>query len=126
MAPGEAVGSIQGTSSGLVSALPLSAVCRTLSDTRAPHRRSPVVAARLCERRRTFTCRHGQGWQARSTNHASMRDEQWLKRLIENAQDMVYRMRLVPARGMEYAAGAVEAITGHSPAEFYADPELVK
>jgi PAS domain S-box-containing protein len=38
---------------------------------------------------------------------------------------MVYRYRLIPGRGMEYVSGAVEAITGRSPADFYADPELI-
>ena len=45
-------------------------------------------------------------------------------RLLENAPDMVYRYRLTPPRGTEYTTGAVQAITGHTPAEFYADPEL--
>jgi two-component system, NarL family, sensor histidine kinase UhpB len=38
---------------------------------------------------------------------------------------MVYRYRLSPTRGTEYVAGAVGAITGHTAAEFYADPDLV-
>jgi two-component system, NarL family, sensor histidine kinase UhpB len=49
--------------------------------------------------------------------------EHRFRRLIENAQDMVYRRRL-PSRQVEYVGGAVEAITGHAPAEFYADPDL--
>jgi hypothetical protein len=47
-----------------------------------------------------------------------------LRQLIEGAHDMVYRVRLVPTRAFEYVGGAVEAITGHAPAEFYADPDL--
>jgi signal transduction histidine kinase len=37
---------------------------------------------------------------------------------------MVYRYRLSPTRGTEYVAGAVRDITGHTAAEFYADPDL--
>ena len=51
--------------------------------------------------------------------------ERPLRRLLEDAQDMVYRYRLSPSRGTEYVAGAVGAITGHTAAEFYADPDLV-
>src|SRR4051812_24023911 len=51
--------------------------------------------------------------------------ERPLWRLLEDAQDMVYRYRLSPTRGTEYVAGAVGAITGHTAAEFYADPDLV-
>jgi PAS domain S-box-containing protein len=44
--------------------------------------------------------------------------------LLEHARDMVYRARFVPTRTIEYVGGAVEAITGHTAAEFYADPDL--
>ena len=37
---------------------------------------------------------------------------------------MVYRYRISPAPAVEYATGAVKAITGYAPAEFYADPGL--
>jgi PAS domain S-box-containing protein len=52
--------------------------------------------------------------------------EHRLKQLVESSRDMVYRLRLVPSMTIEYAGGAVEAITGHSAAEFYADPTLVR
>jgi PAS domain S-box-containing protein len=44
--------------------------------------------------------------------------------LIENCPDMVYRMRLFPTHAVEYCGGAVTAITGHTAADFYADPDL--
>jgi PAS domain S-box-containing protein len=57
--------------------------------------------------------------------HAAVTEaESRFHRLIETAQDFVYRRRLFPTRGMEYMGGAVEAITGHTPAEFYADVNL--
>jgi PAS domain S-box-containing protein len=47
-----------------------------------------------------------------------------LTTLIENAQDMIYRTRLVPTRVVELIAGAAEAITGHTAEEFYEDADL--
>jgi PAS domain S-box-containing protein len=47
-----------------------------------------------------------------------------LRRLIENAHDMVYRRRLFPTSTMEYLGGAVSAITGRTAAEFYENPDL--
>src|ERR1700730_11998561 len=46
------------------------------------------------------------------------------QRLIENARDLVYRTRVLPTLAIEYIGGAVEDITGHTSAEFYADPDL--
>ena len=46
------------------------------------------------------------------------------ERLLDNAQDMVYRTVLVPQRRVEFVSGAALAITGHAPSEFYADPDL--
>lgn len=50
--------------------------------------------------------------------------ERRLSMLIENARAMVYRSRVFPGRGVDYVAGAVEAITGRTAEEFYADPDL--
>lgn len=47
-----------------------------------------------------------------------------LKTLIEKSHDMVYRTRVFPTLTVEYCGGAVQAITGHTPSEFYADPDL--
>jgi PAS domain S-box-containing protein len=44
--------------------------------------------------------------------------------LVENSREMVYRVRLLPKRSFEYFGGATHAITGHSPTEFYGDPDL--
>jgi PAS domain S-box-containing protein len=46
------------------------------------------------------------------------------RRLAENALDMIYRYRLVPSPGFEYVSPAATVITGYSPEDFYADPEL--
>ena len=46
------------------------------------------------------------------------------RRLAENAQDLIYRYRLKPTRGFEYVSPAATAITGYTPEEHYADPDL--
>ncbi len=48
------------------------------------------------------------------------------RRLAENAQDIIYRYRLVPNRGYEYVNPAAADITGYTPEEHYADPELLQ
>ncbi len=45
--------------------------------------------------------------------------------LAENAQDMVYRYRVLPTRGMEYISPSITGFTGYTPEELYADPDLV-
>lgn len=52
--------------------------------------------------------------------------ERRLKQLVEQSQDMVFRVRLGPPFAVEYVGGAVQAITGHSAEEFYADPMLAR
>ncbi len=51
-------------------------------------------------------------------------DEARFIRLAENASDIVFRYRHKPARGFEYINPAVTAITGFTPEECYADPDL--
>jgi PAS domain S-box-containing protein len=50
--------------------------------------------------------------------------EQRFRRLAENAQDIVYRYRLAPTPGFEYVSPASTRITGYTPEEYYADPDL--
>ncbi len=44
--------------------------------------------------------------------------------LAENARDIIYRYRFSPNRGFEYVSPAATAITGYTPEEHYADPDL--
>ncbi|MEX2610950.1 MAG: hypothetical protein WEA24_13455, partial [Gemmatimonadota bacterium] len=44
--------------------------------------------------------------------------------LARRSTDMIFRYRLHPERGFEYVSPAAEALTGYTPAEHYADPEL--
>lgn len=46
------------------------------------------------------------------------------ERLLDSAHDLVYRVRLLPDRQIEYVSPAALAITGHTPEEFYRDPGL--
>ncbi|MEE8349275.1 MAG: PAS domain S-box protein [Acidobacteriota bacterium] len=46
------------------------------------------------------------------------------RELVENAKDTIYRYRILPTRGFEYISPAVTDITGYTPEEYYADPEL--
>ncbi|MGD1012191.1 MAG: EAL domain-containing protein [Acidimicrobiales bacterium] len=51
--------------------------------------------------------------------------ESQLRVLIENSKDLVFRYRLIPDPAFEYVSPALLAITGYTPDEFYADPDLV-
>ncbi len=46
------------------------------------------------------------------------------RRLAENAQDIIYRYRFQPTRGFDYVSPAATAITGYTPEEHYANPDL--
>ena len=50
--------------------------------------------------------------------------EQRYRRLAENAPDIVFRYELHPRRCYAYVNPAVSAITGYSPEDHYADPDL--
>ena len=47
-----------------------------------------------------------------------------LEELVERAQDLIYRYRLRPTRGFDYVNPAATRVTGYTPAEHYADPDL--
>ena len=46
------------------------------------------------------------------------------RRLADNASDLVFRYRRKPTRALEYVNPAVTAITGYTPEEHFANPEL--
>jgi PAS domain S-box-containing protein len=50
--------------------------------------------------------------------------EERFRRLADNAPDIVYRYRYKPTRGFEYVSPAATGITGYTPEEHYADPDL--
>jgi PAS domain S-box-containing protein len=46
------------------------------------------------------------------------------RRLAENASDIIYRYEFEPRRGFTYINPAAATITGYTPEDFYADPDL--
>ncbi len=46
------------------------------------------------------------------------------RELAENAQDLIYRYQFWPERGFTYVSPSATAITGYSPEDHYADPDL--
>ncbi len=46
------------------------------------------------------------------------------RRLAENALDIIYRYRFLPSPGFEYVNPAAFTITGYTPDDHYADPQL--
>lgn len=47
-----------------------------------------------------------------------------LRELIAQSPDLLYQYRLYPDRAFEYVSPAATTLTGHTPDEFYADPDL--
>lgn len=51
--------------------------------------------------------------------------EERFRRLAENAPDLIYRYVLLPHPRLEYVSPASVLLTGYTPEEHYADPDLV-
>jgi PAS domain S-box-containing protein len=50
--------------------------------------------------------------------------EERFRLLAENAKDIIFRYRFKPTPGFEYVSPSATPITGYTPEEHYADPEL--
>jgi PAS domain S-box-containing protein len=50
--------------------------------------------------------------------------EERFQLVAEHAQDVIFRYRIAPPRGFEYVNPAVTTMTGYTPEEHYADPDL--
>jgi PAS domain S-box-containing protein len=61
--------------------------------------------------------------QARA-EQAVRRSEERFRRLAEGDRDLVYRYRIAPEAAFEYVSPSATAITGYTPEEHYADPQL--
>jgi PAS domain S-box-containing protein len=53
-----------------------------------------------------------------------LESEQRFRRLAENADDLIYRYDFIPERGFAYVSPSAITITGYTPEEHYADPDL--
>ena len=51
-------------------------------------------------------------------------NEERFRLLAENAKDVIFRYRFKPVPGFEYVSPSATALTGYTPEEHYADPEL--
>ena len=52
------------------------------------------------------------------------REDERFRLHADNARDLVYRFRFHPTPGFEYISPSSTAVTGYSPEEHYADPDL--
>jgi DNA-binding winged helix-turn-helix (wHTH) protein len=48
----------------------------------------------------------------------------WFRALLDTAPDVYFRYALEPTRRLAYVSPSIHALTGRTPAEFYADPGL--
>ncbi len=63
--------------------------------------------------------------EKRQAEAALQASEERFRRLADNAPDIIYRYQVSPTRrGFEYISPAVTTITGYTPTEHYADPQL--
>jgi PAS domain S-box-containing protein len=62
--------------------------------------------------------------ERKQTEKALRASEQRFQRLAQNAQDIIYRYRFLPERSFEYVSPVATVITGYTPEEHYADPDL--
>ena len=104
----------------IVSVLPFAAVPDTA---RRGDARSPRILLGFCAEH-GFVGDFSDVTEQKQAAEALRESEERFRLLSENATDIIYRYRLAPDRAWEYVNAAITAITGYTPEEFYADPEL--
>lgn len=62
--------------------------------------------------------------ERKRTDEALRESEDRFRRLAENAEDIIYRYEFLPKRCFTYVSPAATRITGFTPEEHYADPDL--
>jgi PAS domain S-box-containing protein/putative nucleotidyltransferase with HDIG domain len=63
--------------------------------------------------------------EQREVEERARASEERYARLADNASDIIFRYDLLPVMGLTYVNPAVEATTGYTPDECYADPQLM-
>ncbi len=63
--------------------------------------------------------------EQRQAQRRLQESEERFRRLAEAAPDVIYRYRLIPARGFDYVSAAIAAVTGYTPEDCYADPDAL-
>jgi PAS domain S-box-containing protein len=62
----------------------------------------------------------------RHTTNALAESEASFRRLVENASDIIYRLRIEPSVGFDYISPSVETVTGYPADDFYRNPGLLR
>jgi PAS domain S-box-containing protein len=63
-------------------------------------------------------------WPAWPTEPRPGRNDERFRLYADNATDLIYRYRLLPTPGFEYISPSATEMTGYTPEEHYADPDL--
>lgn len=84
-----------------------------------------IVETRLYEEKQAYIQTIDEGLKKqKQIEMLLIASEERYRRLAENAPDIVYRINMFPERHFEYVNPAATAITGYTPEEHYADPDL--